>query len=175
LPPDVQTNIYAGFIYYDFLTAFEGTFYIEKPENEFSSQENSYYTWNDHIYQDLMLMILENLEPRFESKGSYLFDNREVREVLFINKGKVDVGYMYNDKEKFVIRYEDATVFGAYNCSYNQSTDFIFFARSDCYGYSISKKNWHSILYECPHITNAWKDNISEDYTIMKARMRPTS
>ena len=45
LPADVQTNIYAGFIYYDFLTAFEGTFYIEKPENEFTSQENHYYTW----------------------------------------------------------------------------------------------------------------------------------
>jgi len=50
LPMEVQTNIYAGFIYYDFLSAFEGTFYIEKPENEYSSKENSFYTWNDSIY-----------------------------------------------------------------------------------------------------------------------------
>ena len=50
-------------------------------------------------------MILENLEPRFEDKGSYLFDGCEVWEVNFIEEGKVDVGYMYNDKEKYVLRY----------------------------------------------------------------------
>jgi len=52
-----------------------------------------------------MLMILENLEPRFEQKGNYLFDGNDVREVIFILEGKIDVGYMYNDKEKFVLRY----------------------------------------------------------------------
>ena len=46
-------------------------------------------------------------------------------------------------------------------------------ARSVCYGYSITKENWSRILFECPHITNAWKSNISRDYTIMKARMKP--
>ena len=30
LPVNVQINIYAGFIYYDFLSSFEGTFFIEK-------------------------------------------------------------------------------------------------------------------------------------------------
>ena len=55
-------------------------------------------------------MILENLEPRFTPKGEFFFDKREVREVLFIQSGKVDVGYMYNDKQKYVLRYEGATV-----------------------------------------------------------------
>jgi hypothetical protein len=34
LPMEVQTNIYAGFIYYDFLSAFEGIFYIEKEDHD---------------------------------------------------------------------------------------------------------------------------------------------
>jgi hypothetical protein len=142
-------------------------------ENEYSSHETPYYTWNDVLYQDFMLMILANLEPRFTPKGTYLFDKREVREVLFIQKGKVDVGYMYNDVEKFVLRYEGATVIGAYNCSYNKRSEFFFYARSNCTGYNITKENWSRILYESPHITNAWKSNISRDYTIMKARMKP--
>ena len=118
-------------------------------------------------------MVLEHLEPRFTPKGSYFFDKREVREVLFVIKGKVDVGYMYNNKEKFVLRYEDATVLGAYNCSFNMRTDWIYLARIDCYGYNIQKENWNKILFESPHIANAWKSNISKDYTIMKARMKP--
>ena len=52
-----------------------------------------------------MLNILENLQPRFEEKGNYLFDGHEVREVIFNQKGHVDVGYIYNDKEKYVLRY----------------------------------------------------------------------
>jgi len=71
-----------------------------------------------------------------------LFEEREVREVLFIQTGKVDVGYMYNDKPKFVLRYEGATVLGAYNCSYDKITEFIHFARADCYGYNIPKEHW---------------------------------
>ena len=42
-------------------------------------------------------MILANLEPRFTPKGTYLFDKQEVREVIFIQTGKVDVGYVFND------------------------------------------------------------------------------
>ena len=120
-----------------------------------------------------MVSILLSLEPRFTPKGSFFFDKREVREVLFIQSGKVDVGYMYNDKEKYVLRYEGATVLGAYNCTYHKLTDFIYYARIDCYGYNISKENWSTIIYDCPHICNAWKANIAKDYTIMKARMKP--
>ena len=69
-----------------------------------------------------MLMILENLEPRFTPRGEFFFDKREVREVLFIQSGKVDVGYMYNDKQKYVLRYEGATVLGAYCCTFNRRT-----------------------------------------------------
>ena len=105
IPVNVQINILAGFIYYDFLSDFEGTFFIEKQAYDQGYIDEPFYTWADPEYQNLMLMILENLEPRFEEKGSYLFDGNEVREVIFIQKGKIDVGYMYNDKEKYVLRY----------------------------------------------------------------------
>ena len=93
-----------------------------------------------------MLSILENLEPRFEEKGSYLFDGHEVREVIFIQQGKVDVGYMYNDKEKYVLRYQDATVLGAYNCTYNRDTEYIYRCPAKSSGFFIPKVNWNEIM-----------------------------
>ena len=47
---EVQINILAGFIYYDFLSAFEGTFFIEKQEYDQGYQDQPFYTWADPEY-----------------------------------------------------------------------------------------------------------------------------
>ena len=52
-----------------------------------------------------MINILTCLEPRFEEKGTILYNElEEMNEVIFFSKGKVDIGYEFNYKKKFVIR-----------------------------------------------------------------------
>ena len=41
-----------------------------------------------------MLMLLRNLEPRYELKGSVIYQQLEdIAEIIFVEKGSVDIGY----------------------------------------------------------------------------------
>ena len=67
--------------------------------------EDIFYTWNDHCYQEFMMSILLNLEPRFFKKNTILLNQEIAQEVNFIEVGSVDVGYRYQGKTNYVIRY----------------------------------------------------------------------
>jgi hypothetical protein len=44
-----------------------------------------------------MMAILTHLEPRHELKGSIIFEElEEVEEIIFVQKGFVDIGYEIN-------------------------------------------------------------------------------
>ena len=78
-------------------------------------------------YRDFMISLLQGLEPRFEEKGSLLFDElQEISEIVFIIRGKVDVGYELNKNKRFVVRFQDQCVIGAYNCTFNVRSMFIY-------------------------------------------------
>lgn len=51
-------------------------------------------TWEDPSYKEFMLSILQNLEPRYEKKGTILYSElEEIAEIFFVSKGSTDVGY----------------------------------------------------------------------------------
>jgi len=140
----VQNKIYCEFLFKDFLSIFRDTFRIPKPDALCASKQ---YKWDDQNYRDFMIMVLEHLEPRFESKGSVLFEElEEISEVIFISKGLVDIGYEINKKKKYVMRFTNRVVIGAYNCCFNKRASFIYRCKSDCSGYSIRKSVWMEIL-----------------------------
>jgi uncharacterized protein YuzE len=67
--------------------------------------QNSFYSWDDFHYRKFMESFLYKLEPRREEKGVIIFDELdEVNEAIFIENGKVDVGFEINRKQQFVIR-----------------------------------------------------------------------
>ena len=112
-----------------------------------------------------MLEILTHLEPRFEAKGTVLFEElEEISEVIFVSKGLVDIGYEINKKKKYVLRYSNNVVIGAYNCCFNTRAAFIYRCKSDCSGYSIRKSEWKNILSEEPEIQHVIERNVKDDY-----------
>ena len=70
----------------------------------------------------------------------------EINEVLFITKGKIDIGYLMNYKTKYVIRQTDKIIIGAYCCSFNKRAIFVYRAKTDCFGNFIRKEYWQTVL-----------------------------
>lgn len=59
--------------------------------------KHSYYSWNNPAYAELMLCVLDNLEPRYLDPHAYLVSERQPAvEMFFITKGHVDVGFLNN-------------------------------------------------------------------------------
>lgn len=88
----------------------------------------------------------------------------EVNEIFYVIKGQVDIGYELNKSKKYVIRYQDKTVIGGYNCTFNKKAIFVYKCRSECEGYTIRKKYWLDILEEFENIAVYVKHNVEQDY-----------
>ena len=74
-----------------------------------------------------MTEILLNLEPRQEPHGSIIFGtNEETNEMFFVNKGAIDIGFELNHRTKMVIRLSKGGVVGAFNCTFDKKTIFIY-------------------------------------------------
>ena len=112
-----------------------------------------------------MLQILMNLEPRYEQCGATLFEElEEVNEVIFFARGQCDVGFEVNKLKKYVLRFFNKVVIGAYNCTFNIRSVFCYRCHSDCEGYSIRKSNWLNILNMYPEIAYVIKSNVASEY-----------
>ena len=112
-----------------------------------------------------MLSILRSLEPRIEKKDSIIFEELDdINEVVFIERGQVDIGYELNKKKKYVLRYQDKTLIGAYNCTFNVRAIFSYRAKTDCTGFTIRKYIWMKILNDFGEIGDHVKDIVKEDY-----------
>lgn len=166
LPEDVQNKLYSEFLYHDFLQKFRDTFRIPKTSNQLFGSNSVYYTWEDQNYREFMIDLLSNLEPRREKKGSILFQElEEISEIFFVSQGTVDIGYELNRQRKFVLRYSDKKVaIGAYNCSFNTRSLFIYRCKTETSGYFIRKCAWMELLGKDPFIENYIKQNIEKDY-----------
>ena len=67
-----------------------------------------------------MTSILLNLEPYFEHKKTDLVSElEEFSEILFIDKGKILVGFTINNERKYCIQFKDKCIIGAYGMTWN--------------------------------------------------------
>jgi len=59
----------------------------------------------------------------------------------------VDVGFELNFKEQYVLRLFRKAIIGAYNCTHNVKTMFIYKCQSEGFeGYSLKKVHWLSLV-----------------------------
>lgn len=94
-----------------------------------------------------MIDILQALEPRCEHKETILINELdEQNEVIFFNNGTYEVGYEINRVKKYVLRYRNSNVIGAYPVTFNKRSIFIYKTVTECKGYSIRKFNWQKIM-----------------------------
>lgn len=125
----------------------------------------SYFTWSDTQYRDFMRQMLISLEPRYEARGTTLVDELdEMTELIFVDKGVIQVGYEINKQKNYCIRYKDYCVIGAYGINFNQRACFIYATVTSMLGYSIRKSNWHDLMKQSPEIEYYMKRNALVQY-----------
>ena len=77
-----------------------------------------------------------------------------------------------NKQRKYVLRYEDKTMIGAYNCTFNMRIIFCYKAKTLCEGYSIRKGKWIKLLNQNQEIGDLIKKNVEFDYiTYIKSKI----
>lgn len=112
-----------------------------------------------------MIGLLKNFEPRIEEKGEIIFKElEEIHEVLFQEKGTIDIGYEINRKARYVLRMNKGTVIGAYNCIENKKNAFTFKAATDVHGFMLRKYDWLELLDSAPEFNKSFRQNIKEQY-----------
>jgi hypothetical protein len=74
-----------------------------------------------------MMGVIRLLEPRTEEQGTIIYVTiQEVEEMFFIMKGSVDVGFEESRTSKYVLRLAKRNVIGAFNCTFNKKTLFMY-------------------------------------------------
>lgn len=99
-----------------------------------------------------MVGLLSSLEPRHEHRDKILFyELDEVNEVIFFNKGSINIGFEINRFKHFVLRIKDDLIIGAYNLSLNKRTKYIYKTNSLCTGFFIRREKWWAVLNHDEH------------------------
>mmetsp|Transcript_10851 Transcript_10851/g.18162 ORF Transcript_10851/g.18162 Transcript_10851/m.18162 type:complete len:747 (+) Transcript_10851:337-2577(+) len=168
LPEEVQNKIFTGFLYSDFLKTFRDTFTIPRDYKKWLEEKarySDYFSWNDQDYREFMIRVFMNLEPRFERAGYNLIEaNDEINEIFFISKGDCDVGFVCNNENRFVLRFSNKVVIGAFNCTFGKRAFYCYRCFTTCEGYSIRKVSWMSVLSEFPEVATTIKENVKMEY-----------
>ena len=105
------------------------------------------------------------MEPRKEEAGSIIYaELEEICEIIFHELGEIDIGFTINHQDKMVIRMKKGTILGAYNCTYNKKTMFLYKCKTDIEGYMLRKQVWLEILEDNKIICETLKENIKKYY-----------
>lgn len=128
-------------------------------------QEIGVYGWDDQIYRDFMITLFQNMEPLMLQQGEILYQElQSVEEIIFMQRGQVDVGFCINRKPKMVLRVNKGTIFGAYHCSFNRKTMFHYQCHTQVEGYMVRKDNWFDIIEDYEEIAGILNNNVRDAY-----------
>jgi hypothetical protein len=79
-------------------------FFLLKKNPNASLYNTHYYTWHDQEYRDFMYQLIQNLEPFCEKRNTVLKEELdEFNEIMFVNKGRVVIGYEINKEKRYCI------------------------------------------------------------------------
>lgn len=100
-----------------------------------------------------MEKILTNLEPfREQAKTVLTSEIEEFQEISFVTKGTVVVGFEFNKKPVYCFKQNHDCSIGAYDCTFEQRSRFIYTSLTYIEGYFIRKTKWLSALKMNPNI-----------------------
>ena len=112
-----------------------------------------------------MVQILKFLDPRREfSETIFVKELDDFSEIMFFNRGTVDIGFEVNRKVKFVLRKQNSIVIADHGCTFNHKSCFIYKAKTVCEGFAIKKLNWLKVLNSNQRIAEQIKKNIITRY-----------
>ena len=112
-----------------------------------------------------MMSLLETLEPRQEEAGTIIFDELEdLQEIIFHEKGLIDIGFIVDRNAHYVIRMYKGTIIGGYNCTESIKTSFRLICKSKIEGYMVRKETWMELLDDFEEIAVMLKKNAKQKY-----------
>lgn len=120
-----------------------------------SLQRYSFFTWDSDLYSEMMLDLMQHMEPRSEEKDVTIFDELdEISEVVLFVRGKFDIGFEVNGKRFFVKRFTNSSssvhnagaMIGAHGASFNKRSRFIYKTATRCDGFFIRKRMWNEVM-----------------------------
>lgn len=179
LPLDVQDRLYCQFIFKDFLESFQEEFRIQKvsTKGEFlfgagvEWNIRSYYTFEDQQYRLFIINLLENIEPIYFNQNERIIDELdEFNEVLFIQKGKIGIGFEMN-RITWISLQKEKAVIGDYGVTFNQRSNFIYHAITECEGQFVRKAAWKQLIESYPEIGEMLRGRVLTSY-ILKIRAK---
>lgn len=122
---------------------------------EFVDNDNqnkfAFYNMDDSLYRVFMIKIFESLNPIQFDRGFKIFSELDdVSQVIYVMKGKYRAGYAINNQEMLKIQFSKGTRIGAFECSYDRRSKYIYRAATDVEGYFINKRNWKQLELNHP-------------------------
>ena len=105
LPFEIEDSLILSYQFKGFIWTFSKFFKIEKNfELAYEVGKRYFYTWQDQDYRDFMCEVIQHLEPFLEQKHVIIANELdEFNEIIFINSGKVAVGYEINKQKRYCI------------------------------------------------------------------------
>ena len=128
----------------------------------------SFFNWNDQIYRDFIVDVLQNLEPITIPGKTVLYHELEESDLAyFFMEGHFDVGYCIDLEERFKLRFKNYSVVGLYGVTFFKRSQYIYRTHNTCSGYFIRRPKWKNIMDEQDdNVTVEFKDQITKEYEI---------
>ena len=174
IPDETANLLIMSYLWDEFLFRFKNYFKLQKKLSFFGGNQNrsSDYTWADEKYRMFMCNIIYNLEPfEYHKKEHILEEFDDVNSILFVDSGKIIIGYDINRTKKYCLQFTDKCVIGAYEITFNKKSNFVYTALTYVFGYFIRKANWYDALEIDTNIRNVMKKNILLEF-ITKIRSK---
>ena len=109
--------------------------------------------------------ILTHVEPVFVPAETIMFrELDEIKEIIFVQTGDVHIGFEINRRKKFVVQFADNGIIGAYECTFNKKTIFVYKSKTDVKGYMLRKVLWQHLMNDHGKISEFFKENIEYKY-----------
>ena len=98
-----------------------------------------------------MTHIMMNLEGRFYRQGHVIVQEQdECLEVLFVLRGRYNIGYEINRKRRFRKQFGPSTLIGAFQMSFLKRYQFLIVAQTDMLCYVLRREQWFALMEEYP-------------------------
>ena len=112
-----------------------------------------------------MINVMTYLEPRLAHSQEIIFlELDDVNEIIFFQKGCIDIGYEISKKKLYKLRIRKELVVGSFYVTFDRRAMFSVKASQVCLGLQIRKAKWADILSQFPDLAKTLKSKILDDF-----------
>ena len=112
-----------------------------------------------------MISLFMQMEPRQEEKGTVIFNELdEVNEMIFNERGSIDVGFQITKKNYMCVRINQGSIICGFNCMANKKNQFVYKAVTKIEGYMLRKHVWFDLMDSFERVASILKLNVKNHF-----------